>query len=375
MKRSLHVFFLFAAFMARAQSNDISSRPNVFVITIDGLRWQELFNGADRQIIESEKYVADRGIMKEMYWDKDTSERRKMLMPFFWNVLAKRGQIYGNRNHGNKMNVTNRYKFSYPGYSEMFTGFADRKFVPNTPVLNCNTNIFEFLNHQQEFKNKVAAFTSWNIFPFILNEKRSSFTVNSGYQDNNDIADSSLSKVINQLQNDIAHKGSTRYDELTFLTAREYIRNEHPRVALIAFGEADEFAHHGQYDRYLQSISNTDRMIAELWYYVQSDPFYRNNTTFLITTDHGRGNKAGTWTDHLFLIKGSREIWMAVIGPNIQPLGEMKSKDLWYQKQVAATIANLLNKSFVCEHAVGAPITLPRVETLTAAEAIVVGNP
>ena len=337
-----------------------ASVPNVFIITIDGLRWQELFNGADEQIVNSGRYIADTGILKQMYWHQDPLERRKKLMPFLWNVVSSKGQIYGNRNYGNRMNVTNRYKFSYPGYSEMFTGFADSKFVPNTPVPNANTNVLEFLHNRKDFAGKVVAFTSWNIFPYILNQKRSGFLVNSGYQDQNDVADTAISNLIDKVKHSILHKGNTRYDDLTYLAAREHIQNEHPRVTLIAFGEADEFAHHGQYDKYLQSIANTDRMIAELWYYVQTDPFYRNNTTFLITTDHGRGKKTHTWSDHLFLIRGSREIWMAVMGPDIQPLGEIKTKTLLYQKQIAATIAGLLQQRFICEHTVGEAIPIPR---------------
>jgi arylsulfatase A-like enzyme len=354
----LLIFELFSLTLS-AQFSDSTIGRNVIIVTIDGLRWQEIFDGAQEAIINEGSYVSDTGIVNEMYWDESVDRRRKKLLPFLWNVVAKKGQIYGNRNYGNKMNVANRYKFSYPGYSEMFTGYPDRKFVPNTPVLNRNTNIFEFLNHKDEFKGKVAAFSSWNIFPFILNEKRSGFTVNSGYEKPDVLEDTLLSAVVTDVQNNIAQKGHTRYDELTFINAREYIKQKHPKVALISFGEADEFAHHGQYDLYLQSIANTDRMIAEFWYYIQTDPFYKNNTTLIITTDHGRGRKTKTWTDHLFLIGGSREIWMAVMGPGILPLGEMKDNTVLYQKQIAATIAGLLGQQFKCEHTVSEPITLP----------------
>lgn len=373
MKHLALLFCLFCSLCAVAQLPGSPDAPNVFIITIDGLRWQELFNGADERIIDAGKYVSDTALVKEMYWDKDTTQRRKKLLPFLWNVVARKGQIYGNRNYGNRMNVANRYKFSYPGYNEIFTGYADSRFVPNTPVLNENTNILEFLNSQSEYKKQVVAFTSWNIFPFILNEKRSGIKINSGYEPLNESDPVSL--LIDSIQNNIADKGHTRCDELTYLSAREYIRREHPKVALVAFGEADEFAHHGHYDSYLQSIANTDRMISELWYYVQTDPFYKNNTTFLITTDHGRGNKTRTWTDHLFLIKGSREIWMAVMGPGIQALGEVKTEQVLYQKQIAATIAQLLGKQFTCEHSVGKSIDIPKEPAPIADRGIALDHP
>ncbi len=357
MKTFVLPLLLLSFFSASAQPSGTLSSPNIIIVTIDGIRWQEVFNGADKKIMNRGEYVADETAVKSMYWSEDTSTRRKKLMPFLWNVIAQQGQLYGNRNYNNCVDVANRYKFSYPGYNEMFTGYADAKFIPNTPVFNENTNVLEYLNHQKEYEQKVAAFTSWNIFPYILNEKRSGIMMNCGYEDGSGIPGTKDSAQYN-----ISDKGNTRYDELTFASAKAYIKRKHPKVALIAFGEADEFAHHGQYDKYLRSITDADRMIAELWNYIQSDPFYRNNTTLLITTDHGRGKRTTTWTDHLFLVKGSKEIWMAAIGPDLLPLGEIKTEQVLYQKQIAATIADILGKRFACEHSVAQGIDLPRKE-------------
>ena len=46
-------------------------------------------------------------------------------MPFFWGTIAKKGQVFGNPARKAAARVTNGLKFSYPGYSEMFCGFAD----------------------------------------------------------------------------------------------------------------------------------------------------------------------------------------------------------------------------------------------------------
>lgn len=369
------ILLCLSSFPLAAQWQDSASTSNVFIITIDGLRWQEVFRGMDDDIVRGGTYVADTAIVRELYAAEEIRERRKKLMPFLWSVIAGKGQLYGNRDHGNHMNVTNWYKFSYPGYNEMLTGYADRRCIPNTPVLNERTNVLEFLNKDPEYAGKVAAFTSWNIFPYILNEQRSAIMVNSGYESlRNEDGDPEY-PLIDSVQQLVRDQGHTRYDELTYISAREYIREKHPRVLLLAFGEADEFAHHGHYDHYLASIHNTDRMLSELWYYVQTDPFYKNNTTFIITTDHGRGRKKNTWTDHLFLIKGSREIWMAVIGPGIRALGEIKNKQFISQKQIAATVAALLGKQFHCEHKVGKRISLPRIdETIAHDRGLVLGQ-
>src|SRR5690606_22459764 len=80
-----------------------------------------------------------------------------------------------------------------------------------------------------------------------------------------------------------------RLDIFTHHYALEYMKRKHPRVTYIAYGETDDFAHDGRYDHYLHAARRTDKFIREIWEYCQSDPFYKDNTTFIITTDHGRG--------------------------------------------------------------------------------------
>jgi hypothetical protein len=74
---------------------------------------------------------------------------------------------------------------------------------------------------------------------------------------------------------------------------------------------------------------------------IQSDEFYKNNTTFFIVPDHGRGI-AGEWTDHGSGTPHSNETWLMVMGPDTKPQGEMKTIEQIYQTQYARTIAALL---------------------------------
>jgi hypothetical protein len=343
MKFVFCYFSLLISAAATAQS--VSHTQNIFIITTDGFRWQEVFSGADAALISNSRFVQDTILTKQMYWDSTPELRRQKLMPFLWNIIGQQGQIYGNRWYENKVDVANIYKISYPGYNEMFTGYPDPLCVPNIPVRNPNLNILEWLNAKKEYSGKVAAFCSWNIFSAILNKKRNRLPVNSGYEEMTD--DSSINyEIINASQELIRNKKNTRYDMLTFLGAREYIDHNQPRIFLIGFGETDEFAHNGRYDLYLQQAANVDRMIAELWYYVQTNSFYRDKTTFIITTDHGRGRNPESWYKHGILTKGSGETWLAMIGPGISPEGEIKSCRQSYQKQIAATIAQLLGEQF-----------------------------
>src|SRR5215203_6556452 len=97
-----------------AADKDKPNGNNVFIITLDGYRWQELFKGADSVLISDPGTTTDTSFAKAMFWDSDPARRREKLMPFVWNVIARNGQLIGNRPKGSKVNTRNFYSISYP---------------------------------------------------------------------------------------------------------------------------------------------------------------------------------------------------------------------------------------------------------------------
>lgn len=175
-----------------------------------------------------------------------------------------------------------------------------------------------------------------------------------------DGSDSSI--AINGVEEAVKKK-NTRYDLLTFMNAKEYLSMYHPRVLFLGFGETDLFAHANRYDLYLQQANNIDKMIFELWYYIQTDPFYKNNTTLIITTDHGRGAYPSTWHDHNTFIKGSDQTWIALLGPNVSAKGEIRSKQRVYEEQIASTVMMLLGENDNAGRDMAKPIMINGNET------------
>lgn len=328
---------------------------NVILITFDGLRWQEVFTGADEKLISDKTVVSDTAALKKQYWAKTPEKRRQLLMPFFWNVIATQGQLYGNRNAGNKVNTTNKMWFSYPGYNEILTGKSDDVHVnSNDAVNNPNITVLEFLNRQDELKGKVAVFTSWETFPWIINTTRSGIPVNSGYTtaDNPTSNEKLLNDLMYQLPNE---SGGTRPDAFTFYYAFEYLKKNKPRVLFISFDETDHFAHEGEYDRYLASANYTDDFIRILWERVQTNPTYKDKTTLVITTDHGRGNGTSPedWKHHGSKIPNADEIWIAVLGPDTPAKGEVNEEQQLFQNQVAKTLASFLGINYASDSQIG----------------------
>lgn len=330
---------------------------NVIVLSLDGYRWQELFDGADSALIHNSRYTSDSAWTFDKYWAETPRERREKLMPFTWNYIAKRGQIYGNRNLGNKVDVKNTYWFSYPGRSETWIGYFDSALNSNAKVNNPNINVMEFINQQSGYEGKVAAFASWDVVAWILNRERNGLLVNIWGEDVKGTNLTELQKEANAFQHmapDPWGKGE-RIDASTYLMSKAYLKAQHPRLLYIDFGDPDVFAHAGMYTQYLDAAHKTDLMIKDLWEYLQSDPFYKDQTTLMVLTDHGRG-VGPQWTDHGSGAAGSGETYLMVLGPDSKPLGEVSKPMQIYQDQFAQTIAHLLGFHFAPDHPVGKPV-------------------
>src|SRR5207248_3261970 len=103
------------------------------------------------------------------------------LLPFVWGTIAKQGQIFGDPTAKSTARITNGLKFSYPGYSEMFCGVADPRIDSNDKRPNPNLSVLEFLNDKPVYKNRVAAFCTWDVFPSIFRSTQSRLPVHAGW--------------------------------------------------------------------------------------------------------------------------------------------------------------------------------------------------
>ena len=358
MKIKLLLLILLTSFLhCYGQDN---KTKNIVLISIDGYRWQEIFRGADSALLFNKKFCSQNPVsMTRKYWAASEQERRQKLMPFFWNTIAGEGQLYGNRNYDNNVNVKNRYRFSYPGRSETLCGYYDPEINSNHYPNNPNENVLEFLNQQPRFEGKVVTFASWDAVARIVNRDRNKMLVNIPGEEIEGSELSELQVLSNELQQYLPdHFGEgIRFDVHTYAQAKSYIKTNHPRVIHIDFADPDNYGHAGQYDSFLDAAHYLDAMIGSLWNMMQQDEFYKDNTTFLIYPDHGRGTNKN-WTDHGFFAPASSQTWLAAIGPDTPADGEMKGKMQLYQDQFAQTAANLLGFQFTANHAVAEPVKL-----------------
>ncbi len=335
-------FSLLHPMTADAQSPTLPAQStHVILVFTDGFRWQELFGGADASLMGAAGKVADTAALRRDFWRDSPVARREVLLPFFWKTLAVQGQVFGDSTVGSPARVTNGYKFSYPGYSEAFTGHADRRIDSNGHPPNENTTVFEWLNAQSPLSGRVAAFATWNAFRRIINADRSKVPVFDGWD--NAVAPTGTPRAL-ALRDVLATQTrlwpDNTWDALTHWSAWDYVDSHMPRVLFIGYGETDEWAHSGRYDMYLRSAHQVDAYLKQLWDRAQANPDTRGRTTLIVTTDHGRGD-AAAWTDHGERVVGAERMWAAVIGPDVPALGIRRDTPTT-QSQIAATVARAL---------------------------------
>jgi hypothetical protein len=316
----------------------------VLLVTLDGLRWQEAFGGADSLLVWSR---ADSTEVARAWWRPTREGRRAALLPFLWGEVARRGQLLGDRALGGGVRVTNGKNFSYPGYNELLTGRADDRIDSNAKVANPNVTVLEWLHGRAGFAGRVAATASWDAFPWIINADRSGIPVEIG----RDSANARMAALLPRLWE------ATRFDLLTHRSALDRLwAAAPPRVLYVALGETDEWAHAGDYAQYLDAAHRGDAMIRELYEVFAGHPAVRGNLTLIVTVDHGRGD-GPAWTDHGTRVPAAQWVWVAALGPGVAARGSRADVSTTLS-QVAATVARAAGEDYSAVAGVAGPLPL-----------------
>src|ERR1700687_1648390 len=110
-------------------------------------------------------------------------------------------------------------------------------------------------------------------------------------------------------------------DEFSLYIVRQLIRQVAPSFLWITMHDID-VAHAGAYSLYIEGIRRTDRLCAELWKLLQSEPEYAGNTTLFILPDFGRDSDDDSggngFQHHRTGDALSRTTGMMALGPGIR---------------------------------------------------------
>jgi hypothetical protein len=319
---------------------------NVILVTLDGVRVQEVFGGLHETIAvhDEQQVYSDMAAMRARFGGATPEARRAALMPNLWNLLAPQGMVLGNPANGNHVKVQNKVLWSTPGYTEIMTGLPRPAVTDNDDLRHPYPTVLEFARERLGLEyQQVAQLGSWEGFKLAAASRDDAFLMVGAHDSVPAPWGSEQIEELAGLRRQVMglwEEGSN--DTLTFRMAQAYLVKNQPRVTWLALVNSDDWAHADRYDRYLAYLHLADMLIGELWQTLQSLDAYRDRTTLLITTDHGRGLQGSDWAEHDITIPGSDDIWLAVVGPDTPDLGDVKKRGTLYQGQVAGTLLQFL---------------------------------
>ena len=336
MRRALlAVLLLLAAAPIAGQSR------HVIFVTIDGVRPEDLFGGADPVVMRDPKQagIADTAAFRARWWRETPEARRRAVMPFLWDTLVPAGALYG---AGTNVRVSNGLNFSGPGYTELFTGAARADVTSNDDRRYTHPTVFEVVRAAVPRATDVAAFTSWTTQARLTATRGGTFVSQGPFEPlPGELADDARLVRLATLEGWVRHDDrSLRYDAFTHELALAWLVRYRPTLLHIGYGETDVDAHARHYDRYLAMLHDVDRMLSELMHAVWADPSLADKTTLVVTTDHGRGATAADWTDHGRDVGNAARWWFLASGAGVAARGVVAEPMI--QAQVAPTILRLL---------------------------------
>ena len=281
---TLSLLILSAAALAGAKS-EIPPQPaitHVIYITLDGVRWQDIY--------QTHKY-----------------------MPIFWQKYAKTTEKYGEPGTNRTMEAAS-IPISLPSYQAQMTGVV-------TPCMNNECGALtietfpEVLVKKAGFKKTdVASISSWEVMDNAFERQLGTGFSNHGNRPMHDPVTYEIDnemKSINIAQSAAYPGDDTRHDKFTLAQSLHYFKKYKPKFLWISFGDADDFAHEGKKNNYRQTLAFYDGAIDTIIKMVKTLHVDRE-TMIIITTDHGRGN-GKNWVEHDENMPEAKQTWAFVM--------------------------------------------------------------
>jgi hypothetical protein len=297
---------------------------NIILVTIDGVRWQEIFGGVDAT-------RGQRGC--------DASE----LVPNL-TALGQVGLALGAPGVGAPVLASGPNFVSLPGYRELLSGRADGVCTSN---FCAHTTDRTFLDELGRFEHlppeQVAVIASWERLDRVAARDDASVTVSAGRHAGPSRdrlrVNARASALLDEAAHAHAYPGFFDYrpDRYTAALALEYVQAVRPRFLHVALGDTDEHAHRGDYQGYVDSLREADRFVGQLWRTVQAIEGYGEETTIVVTADHGR---ASSFRGHGG--RDSARVWLFAAGGAIEPRGAVAASRPIHLADVAPTMRALI---------------------------------
>lgn len=289
----------------------------VVLVTIDGVRWQEIFEGVDGAL----------------------APRRPapdVLLPNLRRLFFDEGTVIGDPRFAGGIEGSAPRHMSMPGYVEIATG-AGTACADNDCRPALGETIADAVAAAPD-DHGAAVFGSWSEIARAAAARPDRLFVQTG-------------AAPGQPGRPLGGGEAYLADNVTAAQALTYLHSKRPRFLWVALGDTDEWAHAGDYGQYLASLQAADRFLADLSATLATMGDRGAHTAILVTADHGR--------DPGFRDHGgppSAAVWLLARGPTIPKRGAIPTSRKRQLRDVAPTMRALLGLPARACEACGTPI-------------------
>ena len=254
-----------------------TSDGRIVLVTIDGVRAEDVFDGAD-PTLRPGSHV-------------ESFAKPENVMPRTHRLVETRGVALGADRPGcGVVRTASGANVSLPGYLEIFTGRKTRCRDNHCPRTELPTVLDEAA---EAGLAPVASIGSWEILDRAASRTGAPVLVAEGSQrwpDARPLESASLEELVLAGEHADAFPGAGKYrpDALTSAIALEYLRSDAPPVLHVGLGDADEYGHRNDYPAYLGAIAAADAFLGKVADTLDGMGDVGARTTVIVTTDHGR---------------------------------------------------------------------------------------
>lgn len=330
LPREPHEFEASPAPVARV--DDERAESAVVLVVLDGVRWQEVFEGANRSL--GRRYGPS-----SFAWASPSA-----LMPNLQRLIDTNGAAIGAPGSGASISASGPEFISLPGYREIFAGKPDPTCSRNDCAHPPGRTIVDELSDVSGPED-AAVVSSWPNIARAASSDGSRFVLSSGRRLVQHAAALRSNPTVASLLDRGARtsswpgEGDYRPDAFTAGIALGYLESRRPRFLFVGLGDCDEYAHHGDYKGYLEALRASDAFLGDLEATLDRMGARGRHTTVLVTADHGR---AYDFTDHGGRYPESGRVWLAAFGDDVRARGRVTASRRHTLSDVAPTIRALL---------------------------------
>jgi len=310
--------------------------PVVVIVALDGVRWQDVFEGVD-PVLAQKKGLAPHEVL-----------RPEQLMPNLHDIVWTRGAALGAPGHGAAIYATGPNYVSLPGYAEMLSGMPSPCQSNECEAENRRTLADDFADVSRGWAGEVAVIASWPDLGRIAARRPDHILVSAGRHAGVTRHllrfDPESAWLLEAGANEKPYPGhgDFRPDRYTAALALRYLRVQKPRFLFLSLGEPDAYAHRGLYRQYLRSLSQADVVIGEIDEYLSELRARGERATLFVTTDHGRGKR---FAGHGAEAPESARVWLVATGSGVRARGWIMAPRDRHLADLAPTVRSVAGLS------------------------------